>query len=56
MPFAPIPRTPKENHHEPNTAIECRNLLFNVLTESPTNPRLVFEDVALRELAESIQV
>ncbi len=40
----------------PNTATEYRNLPLNVLTESTTNPRRIFEDVALRELAASIRV
>ena len=39
-----------------NTATtEYRNLPLNVLTESKTNPRHIFEDGALRELAESIR-
>jgi len=40
----------------PNTATEYRNLPLNVLIESTTNPRRIFEDVALKELAESIRV
>jgi ParB family chromosome partitioning protein len=40
----------------PNTATEYRNLPLNVLTESATNPRRIFEDVALKELAASIRV
>ena len=40
----------------PNTTTEYRNLPLNVLTESTTNPRRIFEDVALRELAASIRV
>jgi ParB family chromosome partitioning protein len=40
----------------PNTATEYRNLPLNVLTESTTNPRRIFEDVALKELADSIRV
>jgi ParB family chromosome partitioning protein len=40
----------------PNTATEYRNLPLSVLTESTTNPRRIFEDVALKELAESIRV
>jgi ParB family chromosome partitioning protein len=40
----------------PNTANEYRNLPLNVLTESTTNPRRIFEDAALKELAESIRV
>jgi ParB family chromosome partitioning protein len=38
------------------TATEYRNLPLNVLTESTTNPRRIFEDAALKELAESIRV
>ena len=38
-----------------NTADEYRNLPLAVLTESPTNPRRIFEDAALKELAESIR-
>jgi ParB family chromosome partitioning protein len=38
------------------TATEYRNLPLNVLTESTTNPRRIFEDGALKELAESIRV
>jgi ParB family chromosome partitioning protein len=40
----------------PTTATEYRNLPLNVLSESTTNPRRIFEDVALRELAASIRV
>jgi ParB family chromosome partitioning protein len=40
----------------PNTATEYRNLPLNALTESTNNPRRIFEDVALRELAASIRV
>ena len=40
----------------PNTATEYRNLPLNMLTESTTNPRRIFEDAALKELAESIRV
>ena len=40
----------------PNTATEYRNLPINVLTESTTNPRRIFEDAALKELAASIRV
>jgi ParB family chromosome partitioning protein len=40
----------------PNTATEYRNLPLNVLIESTTNPRRIFSDVALKELAESIRV
>ena len=39
----------------PNTATEYRNLPLNVLTESTTNPRHIFEDAALKELADSIR-
>lgn len=38
------------------TATEYRNLPLNLLTESTTNPRHVFENAALKELAESIRV
>jgi ParB family chromosome partitioning protein len=38
------------------TATEYRNLPLNVLSESTTNPRCVFEDAALKELTESIRV
>jgi ParB family chromosome partitioning protein len=38
-----------------NTATEYRNLPLAVLTESTTNPRRIFEDAALKELAESIR-
>ena len=39
----------------PNTATEYRNLPLNVLSESTTNPRHIFEDAALKELADSIR-
>jgi ParB family chromosome partitioning protein len=39
----------------PNTATEYRNLPLAVLTESTTNPRHIFEDAALKELAASIR-
>ena len=39
----------------PNTATEYRNLPLNVLSESATNPRHIFEDAALKELADSIR-
>src|SRR5580704_9860841 len=38
-----------------NTATEYRNLPLAVLSESATNPRRIFEDAALKELAESIR-
>jgi len=38
-----------------NNASEYRNLPLNVLTESTTNPRRSFDDVSLKELAESIR-
>jgi ParB-like chromosome segregation protein Spo0J len=38
-----------------NTATEYRNLPLAVLSESATNPRRIFEDTALKELAESIR-
>jgi ParB family chromosome partitioning protein len=37
------------------TATEYRNLPIAVLTESAFNPRRVFQDAALRELADSIR-
>ncbi|MHB1960323.1 MAG: ParB/RepB/Spo0J family partition protein [Acidobacteriaceae bacterium] len=37
------------------TATEYRNLPLAVLTESKTNPRRIFEDAALKELAASIR-
>ena len=39
----------------PNIATEYRNLPIAVLTESTTNPRHIFEDAALKELADSIR-
>ena len=36
-------------------ATEYRDLPLAMLTESPTNPRRIFEDNALKELAESIR-
>jgi ParB family chromosome partitioning protein len=39
----------------PNTTTEYRDLPLAVLTESATNPRRIFEDAALKELAESIR-
>ena len=38
-----------------NTATEYRNLPLAALTESATNPPRIFEDSALKELAESIR-
>jgi ParB family chromosome partitioning protein len=38
-----------------NTVTEYRDLPLAVLSESPTNPRRIFEDAALKELAESIR-
>jgi ParB/RepB/Spo0J family partition protein len=38
-----------------NTATEYRDLPLNLLTESTTNPRRVFDDAPLRDLAESIR-
>ncbi len=35
---------------------EYRDLPLAVLTESTTNPRRIFDDAALKELAESIRV
>jgi ParB family chromosome partitioning protein len=39
-----------------NTTTEYRDLPLAVLTESTTNPRRIFENAALRELAESIRI
>jgi ParB family transcriptional regulator, chromosome partitioning protein len=36
-------------------ATEYRNLPLGLLTESTTNPRRIFEDAGLKELAESIR-
>ena len=36
-------------------AVEYRNLPLSILTESKTNPRRIFDDGALKELAESIR-
>ncbi len=38
-----------------NTSTEYRNVPLAVLTESATNPRRIFEDSALEQLAESIR-
>jgi hypothetical protein len=38
----------------PNTATEYRDLPLTVLTESATNPRRIFEDAALKELADFV--
>jgi len=38
-----------------SAATEYRDLPLAVLTESKTNPRRIFEDNALKELAESIR-
>jgi ParB family transcriptional regulator, chromosome partitioning protein len=38
----------------PNTATEYRDLPLAVLTESATNPRRIFEDAALKELADFV--
>ena len=40
----------------PNTTTEYRNLPLAVLTESTTNPRRIYDNAALKELAESIRV
>ena len=40
----------------PNTTTEDRDLPLAVLTESATNPRRIFENSALKELAASIRV
>jgi hypothetical protein len=50
---APLP--PKgEQLMNTNTATEYRNLPLAVLAESATNPRRIFEDAVLKELAESL--
>jgi len=36
-------------------ATEYRNVSLSLLNESKTNPRRIFEDAALRELADSIR-
>jgi hypothetical protein len=36
-------------------ATEYRNVSLSLLSESKTNPRRIFEDAALKELAESIR-
>src|SRR5271170_6292685 len=54
----PHPHDPTARRRAPmhtNTATEYRNLPLAVLTESATNPRRIFEDSALKELAASIQ-
>ena len=38
-----------------NSATEYRDLPLNVLTESTTNPRRIFDDAALKELAETVR-
>jgi hypothetical protein len=38
----------------PNTTTEYRDLPLAVLTESATNPRRIFEDAALKELADYV--
>jgi ParB family chromosome partitioning protein len=38
-----------------NTATEYRDLPLNLLSESTTNPRRIFDDAPLWELAESIR-
>ena len=40
----------------PNTTTEYRDLPLAVLTESTTNPRRIYDNAALKELAESIRV
>ena len=37
-----------------NTTTEYRDLPLAVLTESATNPRRIFEDAALKELADYV--
>jgi len=38
----------------PNTTTEYRDLHLAVLTESATNPRRIFENAALKELADFV--
>jgi hypothetical protein len=38
----------------PNKATEYRDLPLTILTESATNPRRIFEDAALKELADFV--
>ncbi|MGF7183309.1 ParB/RepB/Spo0J family partition protein [Tunturiibacter psychrotolerans] len=38
-----------------SNATEYRNVSLSLLSESKTNPRRIFEDAALQELAESIR-
>jgi ParB family chromosome partitioning protein len=38
----------------PNTTTEYRNVPLAVLIESATNPRRIFENAALRELADFV--
>ena len=40
----------------PNTTTEYRDLPLAVLTESTTNPRRIYDNSALKELAESIRI
>jgi len=35
-------------------AVEYRNLPLSILTESKTNPRRIFDDAALKELADYV--
>ena len=41
--------------HTNTAAVEYRNLPLSILTESKTNPRRIFDEAALKELAESIR-
>jgi hypothetical protein len=47
-------RLKESNPMNTNTATEYRNLPLAVLTESATNPRRIFEDSALKELADFV--
>ena len=40
--------------HTNTAAVEYRNLPLSILTESKTNPRRIFDDAALKELADFV--
>jgi hypothetical protein len=50
--FPPVLNPVERSRSIMNTATEYRDLPLNPLTESTTNPRRVFEDSALKELAD----
>ena len=54
MHVQPLERSNHHEHHHTN-ATEYRDLPLALLTESTTNPRRIFEEDALKELAESIR-